>query len=489
MCKRLCAILLVLALLLTVAPAALAAPTTPASGAVVLDFQTGEMYYSKNPDVPRPVASMTKIMSLYLIFQAIREEKLTAQTVIPISDYACRVSNDSEYSGGEQFKRQDAVPADDLLKLILTASANASVIALAEYIDGSEEAFVERMNATAAQWGVSAHFADCTGFESEGNAVTPRAMALITQRLLREFPQVLEYSRLPSTKFRGRNFSSTNTLLTEGKVDGIDGLKTGWTRAAGHCFTGTAQRDGQRIISVVLNAGSKANRMNETKKLLEYGFTCRAQREMEWSAAGAALQASFSAPEGVTVVAGGENSLRLTLTGGEIPLPCGYAVEVAGRRVELGTAPLTDPLTLDFTCPAVAAVEAPITAVVTLPGGEEVRRECVLRQTEVSVSGYMGIPYASIYPGVTLTVPCQVQCDQGVARNVPAAWYLDGAPIPHYSNSSFPLSPQGNSKYTFTPDGKTAPGKHTLELRFNPEGLPGIKQSSVTAVLDVLPLP
>jgi len=270
--------LALLLLLFTLVPSASAAGeeiSTQAAGAIVIDFQTRDVYFEKDADTPRPAASMSKIMSVYLVLQAIHNGQLSYNTPIPISAYAAGISNNRLYSGLEQFQAGESPTANTLLQMVLTASCNASMIALGEYVAGSEAKFTALMNRQAELWGVDAHFADCTGFLDAGNAVSPRAMADITCRALTDCPEILAYASLRSTEYNGKTYYSTNSLLRNGTVEGIDGLKTGFTYGAGYCFTGTALRDGVRIVSVVMNTPSASTRMSESQKLLEYGFACR----------------------------------------------------------------------------------------------------------------------------------------------------------------------------------------------------------------------
>ena len=212
------------------------AMSTSASGAIVIDGGTGEVYYEKNADTPRPAASMTKLMSLYLVVDAIDAGELSLTTPIPISAELAQISRTKLYSGLEKFTAGASYPAEDLIKLAITASGNASIMALAEYLGGGSEAvFVERMNTTTRQWGIDAKFADSSGFLDKGNAVSPRAMAEIARRLLTDHPEILNYSQLLSVNFQGRTYSTTNTILKNATLPGIDGLKTGFTYGAGYC--------------------------------------------------------------------------------------------------------------------------------------------------------------------------------------------------------------------------------------------------------------
>ncbi|MBE6910068.1 MAG: D-alanyl-D-alanine carboxypeptidase [Ruminococcaceae bacterium] len=268
---------ILLAVMLSVPVSAAETPSVNAVGAIVMDGDTGEVYYARNADKARPIASMTKLMTVYLTFEEIREGRLTLETPVSISQRAAAMSNDGRYSGLEHFRRGQTVPAGTLLRLAICASGNASSVALAEHIAGNEAAFVQRMNERTAAWGVEAQFADSCGFEDEGNAVTPYAMAYLARRLLVDYPETLEYSVQKSVTFQGETHRTTNLLLREG-VEGVDGLKTGYTYGAGYCFTATATRNGRRVIAVVMGTNSASARASEAQKLLEYGFAVQAER-------------------------------------------------------------------------------------------------------------------------------------------------------------------------------------------------------------------
>lgn len=334
--RRLAGLLLAGIVLAGMMSAAQAAPSVDGTGAIVVDFETNEVYYEKNADVARPIASMTKLMSLYLVFEEIAAGNLSLDGYVTASRYAAGISNDPDFSGVERLRTGEEYRVDDLIRLIVTESCNGSVIVLAEHIGGGDEgAFVQRMNDRAAQWGIQAHFSDACGFQDNGNAVTPRAMAYIAKRIIMDHPQILEYTSLPSTQFQGRTFHSTNTLLTSGSCEGIDGLKTGTTDGAGYCFTGTAQRDGRRIISVVMNTTSYSARMQESGMLLEYGFACRAQREEEWAKAIQEMEVKITAQ--APLWTGGKADLNATLTGLEGELFGTLSWEVDGVRLESGS--------------------------------------------------------------------------------------------------------------------------------------------------------
>jgi D-alanyl-D-alanine carboxypeptidase len=266
---RIFSLLLALVLLTTSALASL--PGITGQAAMVLDAETGQVLLSKNCDTPRAVASTTKLMTLYLAFDAMGKGEIALDTEITISDYAARLSNDTTYSGNEAFSAGDTVSLETLLGLIVTASANGSAVAVAEAISGSEEAFVARMNNTCADWGIDAVFVDASGIGE--SSVSARAMATIALHCVRDYPAILDYTSLSSVTYNGQTFTSTDEFLTGGYTyDGIDGLKTGYTSAAGYCFVGACLRDGRRLVSVVLGESSNDLRFLDTIRVLDYGY-------------------------------------------------------------------------------------------------------------------------------------------------------------------------------------------------------------------------
>lgn len=473
----------------TAAGAEPAAPWVNATGAIVVDFETGEAYYEKDADVARPAASMSKVMSLYLVFEEIAAGNLSLDSYIPASQYAAGISNNPTYSGLERLRAGYLYQVDALIRLIVTESCNGSVIVLAEHIGGGDEGtFVQRMNDKAAQWGIDAHFADACGFEDEGNAVTPRAMAYIARRIIADYPEILKYTSLPSTIFQGKTFYSTNTLLRNGTCDGIDGLKTGTTDGAGYCFTGTAQRAGRRIISVVMNTTGYSARMAESKALLDYGFACRARREEQWARAIQSMEVDLAAQAPLWSRTETGLSARVTCPGEEIFATLRWEAEGAPLGEE-ETRWLKDgeEVTVPYTVPA---GEDPVKAalILTLPDGTETRREAELPRPgeDMSFVGRLGVRQVEMYPETTLTVPFQVRLDQPVRGSVAAGWYLDGEPIPDYQNSAFQVGPDlRSSGYTLKGE-QLAPGRHTLEFRCNTEGLPGVEQARFAAEVLVL---
>jgi len=477
-------------LLLIAAPALAAEPvSTSAAGAIVIDAQTGEVYYEKNPDTARPIASMTKVMSVYLIFEEIEAGNLSLDTPITISQYAASISNNPSYSGMEHLQEGATYTVDTLLRLVLTSSCSASTIAMAEHVGGSHDNFVNMMNAKAQEWGIAAQFVDCVGYRP--NAVTPRAMAEIARHCVNDHPQILEYSSLTSTNFQNRTFYSTNTLLRNGSIPGLDGLKTGTTSRAGCCFTGTAARDGRRIISVVMGSPNTSVRMSDTRKLIEYGFTRRAELEKSWSQNINVLNCILSVDSG-SVLPFAENKFQAEISGGSAnPIPCTLTWELGGQSYPGGTLMLTENSTayLNATPPAVDETLS-IALNITFPDGHSLRQTGSLPvlQQPLTFSGAIGVTSATLYQGMRLDIPCVIHCDQNINCNIPVGWYLNGQPLTDYQNQSFACTPNGSSTLSLNTKDLT-PGLNVLEFYCNPYGLPGMEKTSFTAELNVLSLP
>ncbi len=486
---RVAALLLIAALMCRTSAFAAEIPEVTAAGAIVMDCQTGEVYYQKAADVPRHAASMTKVMSVYLVLEEIKAGRLSFSSPIKVSPYASRISRDADYSGLEDLHEGATYSVDTLLKLVMTASCNGSIIALAEHVAGSEPVFVDKMNAKAVEWGVSAHYADCTGYHDEGNAVSPRAQAEIARRAINEHPEILNYSSLKSTTFQGETFYSTNKLLREGLFQGIDGLKTGTTTAAGYCFTGTASRSGRRIISVVMASKNSESRMSDSAALLEFGFSTRTEKEALWPKDPSTVKLTLS-PAG-KVYRFADNELRATVTGiGPGPVPCEVEWAFGGKGYHGGIQMVTEGQVLNLNLePPFTAVNGSVNAVVgiKLPNGNVVKQEASfpVSEDELAFSGAMGMTSATLYYGMNLRIPCVVKCIQGVSCSIPVGWYMDGKPIPNYQNSAFKCTPLGRSGYVLNTVG-LAPGTHTLELRINPEGVEGIEPVSLSTTLEVV---
>ncbi|WP_274365709.1 D-alanyl-D-alanine carboxypeptidase family protein [Paenibacillus thermotolerans] len=250
---------------------------------VLMDADSGAMLAGKNENQPLPPASMSKMMTELLVLDMLRSGDLSYEEKVPVSSYAASVPG-----AGMGIEEGQSYTVRSLLTAVVVLSANDAAVALAEHAGGSEKKFVDRMNGKAKEIELSdgTRFANATGLSPEDlqqNAPYPyvsempaKDTAKLAAYLISNYPEILEISKLGDVRLPGKmNFAESTNLMLPGKVfayDGTDGLKTGYTEAAGYCFTGTAERDGHRLIAVVMGAPNKAERFKATKILLDYGF-------------------------------------------------------------------------------------------------------------------------------------------------------------------------------------------------------------------------
>lgn len=243
--------------------------------AILVEAHTGEVIYEKNPDEIRSPASITKIMTLLLTFEAIGNGKVALTDEVYTSSYAASMGGSQVY-----LEEGEVQTLDTLLKCIAVASGNDASVAVAEHIAGSEEAFVTLMNDKAAELGMTnTHFEDCCGLtNSDNHYTTARDVATMSRELITAYPEVFDYSRIWSedithvTKRGEETFTlnSTNKLLKQYPY--TTGLKTGSTDKAKYCFAATAQKDGLDLVAVVMGAPDYKIRFEEAQSLLNYGF-------------------------------------------------------------------------------------------------------------------------------------------------------------------------------------------------------------------------
>jgi len=263
-----------------------------AKSAILVEASTGRVLYSQNPDEPLPPASMSKIMAEYLVQEAVKQGKIRWDDVVPVSEYAFYVARISDASGvylnlGESFTVRQ------LYEAMAIVSANDATVLLAEKIAGSEQNFVQMMNQKAKELGMTnTSFVTSTGLPANElgpysidtdqveNLMSARDSAILARALIRDFPEALEVSKTPRFTFRAGTpqelkKANYNWMLPglNSHYEGVDGLKTGYTALAKYCFTGTAERNGMRLISVVMGTDSELKRFAETKKLFDYGFS------------------------------------------------------------------------------------------------------------------------------------------------------------------------------------------------------------------------
>ena len=244
--------------------------TKNAKSSVLIEASTGEIIYEKNKDEKLAPASMTKMMSLILIMEAIEKDNLKLDQIVTVSENAANMGGSQIY-----LEKNEKMSVDDLLKGICMASANDAVVALSETIYGSEEEFVKEMNKKAKQLGLkNTNFMNATGLDEENHYSSAYDMALIARELVKH-KKVLEYSSNYEDYLRqntNKKFWLVNTNKLIKTYDGMDGLKTGYTEKAGYCLTATAKRNNMRLISVIMNESDSKIRNSETSELLDYGF-------------------------------------------------------------------------------------------------------------------------------------------------------------------------------------------------------------------------
>lgn len=250
------------------------------TSAILMDVSTGKILFEKDIENAYPVASMSKLMTIYIVLECIDNGSITWAEEVTISSTANDIIESAAKIGVEAGT---VMTVQDLYYAMALSSANNATIALAEHIAGSEAAFTTLMNEKAQELGLSdrTNFVNSTGLPGAEveNRMTATDVALLAQLLLQKYPEVLEATTLEHYYIASLDIvlANTNKMLNiqeeEAYLKGVDGLKTGFTDAAGYCFVSTATKGKQRLISVVINAETDEDRFNETKKLLNYGFS------------------------------------------------------------------------------------------------------------------------------------------------------------------------------------------------------------------------
>lgn len=285
-------------------PATTADFDVPCAAAILVDEDSGTVLYEKNADARRPIASITKVMTLLLTFEALEAGKISLDDFVPVSEHAYHM-------GGSQIWLEpgEEMTLNDMLKAICISSANDAAVAVAEYIGGSEPAFAEMMNARAAELGMTnTHFVNACGLDEPEHLSTARDVAAMSREMLLHHTEVRDYCSIWMDTLRGGATQLVNTNKLLKSYSGITGLKTGTTGKAGVCISASAERDGLRLIAVVLGAASGKERFQAASTLLDYGFS-------HFESAAAELPAD--APLSLPVERGTAESVALTYTAPE----------------------------------------------------------------------------------------------------------------------------------------------------------------------------
>ena len=265
-------LLLVMLLSLLPRPAAAAELTVAGKSALLMDVATGTVLYESDPHEPLAPASVTKVMTMLLIMEAVDSGKIALTDMVTASEAAAAKGGSQVY-----LKVGESMSVSDMLKCIAVSSANDCACAMAEHIAGSEEAFVGLMNQRAKELGMNdTNFVNCTGLDDGENAdqhkTSAHDIALMSRELLKNHPGIKRYTTIWMDTIRDGTFGLSNTNKLVRFYQGATGLKTGFTSGAGYCLSATALRDGMELIAVVMGADTSTNRNAACKQLLDYGF-------------------------------------------------------------------------------------------------------------------------------------------------------------------------------------------------------------------------
>lgn len=241
-------------------------PSVDGNSHILMDFHSGQLLTASDPDLRIEPASITKLMTAYIVFNELASGNFTLTDAVPISEKAWRMGGSKMFV--EVGKR---VPLEDLLRGMIIQSGNDATIALAEYVAGSEESFASYMNQFAQKLGMTgSHFTNASGWPGPEHYSTARDIAILARALIRDFPQYYHYYSELEYSYNGIKQHNRNALLR--RDESVDGLKTGYTESAGYCLVTSAEREGMRLISVVTGTKSVGARTRYSQALLNYGF-------------------------------------------------------------------------------------------------------------------------------------------------------------------------------------------------------------------------
>ena len=358
--KRLC---LLAVMLFTVVilpfPVQAAQLQTTGKSAALMDVATGTLLYESDSHARLAPASVTKVMTMLLIMEAVDSGRISMTDTVTASEAAAA-------KGGSQIylKVGETMSVSDMLKSIAVSSANDCACAMAEHIAGSEEAFVAQMNQRAAELGMlDTHFVNCTGLDDGENASEHKTsaydIALMSRELMKNHPDIKKFTTIWMDTVRNGTFGLSNTNKLVRFYQGATGLKTGFTSGAGYCLSATAQRDGMELIAVVMGADTSANRNAACKQLLDYGF-----------ANYAVIQPELAEPEPVAVKLGKADTVEAVLGDGS-----GILIDKAQKNAVAMELSLEGPVTAPVS-------QGQRLGTLTIRAGEQVLKEVPLVASE-----------------------------------------------------------------------------------------------------------
>ena len=307
--KKLRSALLALLLTLSLAmPAAAEELAVDAQACLLMEKTTGQVLYAVNEHEQLEPASVTKVMTLLLVMEAIDSGALHYDDMVTASAYACSM-------GGSQIwlEENEQMTVEDMLKAVCVASANDASVALAEHIAGSAEAFVEKMNQRATELGMAdTHFVNPTGLPAEGHVTSAYDIALMSRELILHHPDIRRFTTIWMDTLRNGEFGLNNTNKLIRYYEGATGLKTGSTDNALYCLSATAERDGMELIAVILKSPTSTQRFESAKVLLNYGFAAYGLTQVEPEEPLAPIPVELGTAAAVMPVLEGDQNLLLT---------------------------------------------------------------------------------------------------------------------------------------------------------------------------------
>ena len=381
--KRMGLVMLAVLLLAGILPgrAQAAGPEVKAKSAVLMDVHTGTVLCEQNPHEKLAPASVTKVMTMLLIMEAIDSGRIGWGDVVTASETAAA-------KGGSQIflKAGETMSVSDMLKSIAVSSANDCACAMAEHIAGSEGAFVDMMNTRAAELGMNdTHFVNCTGLDDDPAAAEHRTcaydIALMSRELLKNHPDIKKFTTIWMDTVRDGAFGLANTNKLVRFYSGCTGLKTGFTSGAGYCLSASALREGMELIAVVMGSETSQDRFGACRSLLDYGFANFALYTPEITP-GAAVAVKLGAADSVAAVPAGEMSI-LVDKGQRNTVACEVTLEESvtapvsqGQR--LGTLTVSAGEQILARIPMVAA--EPVTRLTTMDLAVRILRQVAMAQ-------------------------------------------------------------------------------------------------------------
>ena len=355
---------LVLAVAGLAAPAFAQTPQPPELAArqyILIDLSSQQVLAEREADAQAEPASLTKLMTAYLVFEALRDKKIALEQTLPVSE---RAWAERKGGGSLMFIEPRMSPkVDELLRGMIVQSGNDASVALAEGVSGTVEAFVEQMNRRAQAWGLkNTQFRNVTGLTEPGHYSSARDMAVLAGRIITDFPDFYRYYSIRDYTFNNIKQPNRNRLLFVDPT--VDGVKTGHTEAAGWCLIASALRGERRLVSVVLGAASDAARAAESQRLLNYGFQAYDTVQLYqsgrtvttlavWKGSAKEVKAGFLADRHVTLPKGQAAKLALTLVAQERLI----APIASGQRVGLVRVTFEDRPVAEF--PLIALEDVP----------------------------------------------------------------------------------------------------------------------------------